>query len=136
MTFAFSLLGIPAINEHWTVLTSPSAVHDKDDAEGNWISLGNVIKRMSLSIILIDGVKDNVTIDVPPFWGFYEVAPTNKKDGTLSIPTDRPVLFISVLSIAHPVRSWMSILKFPELAFVLGLRMFSHVINIGPFDPI
>jgi hypothetical protein len=67
VTFAFSLLGIPAINEHWTVLTSPSAVHEKDDAEGNWISLGNVIKRMSLSIILIDGVKDNVTIDVPPF---------------------------------------------------------------------
>jgi hypothetical protein len=42
-------------------------VHDKDEAEGNWISLGNVIKRMSLSIIFIDGVKDKVTTEVPPF---------------------------------------------------------------------
>ena len=57
------------------------------------------------------------------------------KDGTDSITTERSGLDISVLSIAHPVRSWMSILKIPELALVLGLSMFSHVITIGPFGP-
>jgi len=42
-------------------------VQDKEEAEGNWISFGKVMKRISLSIIFIEGVKEMVEVVKPPF---------------------------------------------------------------------
>lgn len=76
-----------------------------------------------------------VTVVEPPFCGLEEDAPMRKNEGTESMATESAVLLTSVLSIAQPLRSWMSILKLPELSLVLGLKMLSQVIKMGPFVP-
>ena len=62
-------------------------------------------KSVSPSIILIEGFIPNVIIDVAPFDGALDAAVIAKNDGTESIPTDRARFDVSVLSMAHPVKS-------------------------------
>ena len=90
---------------------------------------------MSPSIIFIEGLTVIAITAFAPFRGTDDEAPIKKKEGTSSIPTESALLAISVLSIAHPFKSQMSILKLPELSLFLGLRILSQVINIGPFEP-
>lgn len=104
VTLAYSLLGMPLTSEQVTVLTYPSAVHVTEDV-GSVISVGKVKKRLSLSIILIDGLIVKVIYDMAPFEGALDDALIEKNEGTESMFTESATYAVSVLSIAQPPRS-------------------------------
>ena len=86
VTFACILLGIPLTSEQEAVFTNPSAVHVI--ADESVISGGKVKKRMSLSIILIDGFTAKVIVEMAPFEGALDEAPIEKNEGAESIVTE------------------------------------------------
>jgi hypothetical protein len=86
VTFACILLGVPLTSEQEAVFTNPSAVHDI--ADESVISGGKVKKRMSLSIILIDGFTVKVIVESAPFEGALDEAAIEKNEGTESIVTE------------------------------------------------
>jgi len=86
VTFACSLFGVPLTSEQEAVFTNPSAMHVI--ADERVISGGKVKKRMSLSIILIEGFTIKVIVEMAPFEGALDEAPIEKNEGAESIVTE------------------------------------------------
>ena len=86
VTFACSLFGVPLTSEQEAVFTNPSAMHVI--ADERVISGGKVKKRMSLSIILIEGFTVKVIVEMAPFKGALDEAPIEKNEGAESIVTE------------------------------------------------